>query len=130
MLRRYIWICRKQPSVTGRSGSASGLRLVTGSSRAGNFRFRESVLSGAGLGTPSTQLALVIALAQRHTARAQDVVCGDGVEIELVMLFVPFVMAVERNCRWLHATHTCTVCSLAWQYPPVFALTASAPRSN
>ena len=35
------------------------------------------------LGSPSTQLALVIALSERHTPHAQDVVCGDGVEIEV-----------------------------------------------
>jgi hypothetical protein len=36
-----------------------------------------------GLGSPSAQPALVIALSERHTPRAQDVVCRDGVEIEV-----------------------------------------------
>jgi hypothetical protein len=35
------------------------------------------------LGSPSAQLALVIALSERHTPRAEDVVCSDGVEIEV-----------------------------------------------
>jgi hypothetical protein len=46
-------------------------------------RFRESILSATFLGSPSAQPALVIALSERHTPRAQDVVCGDGVEIEV-----------------------------------------------
>jgi hypothetical protein len=46
-------------------------------------RFRDSVLQGTGLGSPSAQLALEIAFSERHTPRAQDVVCGDGVEIEV-----------------------------------------------
>src|SRR5579863_1362168 len=39
-------------------------------------------LSGTG-GGPSAQSALVIALSERHTPRAQNVVCGDGVEMEV-----------------------------------------------
>jgi hypothetical protein len=54
---------RKRPTTTGGSGSIP-------------------VLGGA-LGSPSAKLTLVIALSERHTARAQDVVCGDGVEIEV-----------------------------------------------
>jgi hypothetical protein len=52
-------------------------------SRARSCRFRESILSDTFLGSPSAQPALVIALSERHTPRAQDVVCGDGVEIEV-----------------------------------------------
>jgi hypothetical protein len=40
-------------------------------------------LSDTFLGGPSAQPALVVALSERHTPRAQDVVCGDGVEIEV-----------------------------------------------
>jgi hypothetical protein len=40
-------------------------------------------LSDTGPCSPSAQSALVIALSDRHTPRAQDVVCGDGVEIEV-----------------------------------------------
>ena len=43
----------------------------------------ESILSDTFLGSPSAQPALVIALSERHAPRAQDVVCGDGVEIEV-----------------------------------------------
>jgi hypothetical protein len=39
--------------------------------------------AGTFLGSASAQLAFVIALSERHTPRAQDVVCGDGVEIEV-----------------------------------------------
>jgi hypothetical protein len=38
---------------------------------------------GTDLGCPSAQPALVIALSERHTPRAQYVVRGDGVEIEV-----------------------------------------------
>jgi hypothetical protein len=41
------------------------------------------VPSDTGLCSPSAQPALVIALSDGHTPRAQDVVCGDGVEIEV-----------------------------------------------
>jgi hypothetical protein len=58
-------------------------RSTTGASRAWSRRFRDSVLQGTGLGSPSAQPPLVIALSERHTPRAQDVVCGDGVEIEV-----------------------------------------------
>jgi hypothetical protein len=39
--------------------------------------------AGTGLGSPSAQSALVVALSERHTPRAQDVVRGDGVEVEV-----------------------------------------------
>jgi hypothetical protein len=48
-----------------------------------NCRLRDSVLFGAGLGSPSAQSTLVIALSEWHTPRAQDVVCGDSVEIKV-----------------------------------------------
>ena len=48
-----------------------------------SYRFREYVLERTGLVGPSAQPALVIALSERHTPRAQDVICGDGVEIEV-----------------------------------------------
>ena len=45
---------------------------------------RIEVVSGPyRLGGLGAQPALVIALAERHAARAQDVVCGDGVEMEV-----------------------------------------------
>jgi hypothetical protein len=36
-----------------------------------------------GLGGTSSQPALVIALSERHTPRAQNIVCGDDVKIEV-----------------------------------------------
>jgi hypothetical protein len=38
---------------------------------------------GTPLGSPSAQSALVIALPERHTPGAQDVVCSDRVEVEV-----------------------------------------------
>ena len=38
---------------------------------------------GPALGRPSAQPALVIALSERHAPCAQDVVGGDGVEMEV-----------------------------------------------
>ena len=35
------------------------------------------------LGSPRAEPALVVGLSERYTPRAQDVVCGDGVEIEV-----------------------------------------------
>jgi hypothetical protein len=64
----------------------SGRRLASaqcGRQPARSCRFRESMLSSTFLGSPSAQSALVIGLAKWHTPRAQDVVCGDGVEIEV-----------------------------------------------
>jgi hypothetical protein len=59
------------------------LRRPDGPLSARSCRFGESILSDTFLGSPSAQPALVIALSERHTPRAQDVVCGDGVEIEV-----------------------------------------------
>jgi hypothetical protein len=50
---------------------------------ASSCRFRDVVPYGIGLGSPSTQQALVIALSEWYTAHAQNVVCGDDVEIEV-----------------------------------------------
>src|SRR6266481_8293496 len=63
------------------SRAAPTARMVR--SRPRSCRFRERILSDTFLGSPSAQPALVIALSERHTPRAQDVVCGDGVEIEV-----------------------------------------------
>jgi hypothetical protein len=66
----------------GRGGEVGDLGwqlLVSGRS----CRFRDRVLSGTGLGSPSAQSTLVIALSEWHTPRAQDVVCGHGVEIKV-----------------------------------------------
>lgn len=43
----------------------------------------KTVLSDTRLGSQSAQSAFVIALSDRHTPRAKDVVCGDGMEIEV-----------------------------------------------
>ena len=43
----------------------------------------ESTATGGTLGRPSAQLALVVTLSDRHTSRTQDVVGGDGVEMEV-----------------------------------------------
>ena len=62
---------------------ASGSDGPDGPLSARSCRFGESVLSDTFLGSPCAQPALVVALSERHTPRAQDVVCGDGVEIEV-----------------------------------------------
>jgi hypothetical protein len=75
--------CRSSVALPGRIFAFALARSTTGASRAWSRRFRDSVLQGTGLGSPSAQPALVIALSEGHTPRAQDVVCGDGVEIEV-----------------------------------------------
>jgi hypothetical protein len=69
-----------RPKTVGDSNEMLALkRPLTTSDRLNN----NGTDSGTFLGSPSAQLALVIALSERHTPRAQDVVCSDGVEIEV-----------------------------------------------
>jgi exosome complex RNA-binding protein Rrp4 len=73
--------------LSSRPGMGSPQAVVRSSATAvtppGLLRNLDATIPARGLGSPSAQPALVIALSERYTPRAQDVVCGDGVEIEV-----------------------------------------------